>query len=91
MGTQAYMSMNSHAGNTQSRQDDMESLAYVLVAMVYPDLISNLKALTSKSTYSIKRNLVEFMSNPSISSNLLQGVNKNSDKVNELLATCCFH
>ena len=64
MGSPAYMSLNSHAGYTKSRQDDIESLAYVLVELLYPELLLNiLKQTASNSLPEAKVRLTQNMKN----------------------------
>ena len=73
------MSLNSHAGCTKSRQDDLESLGYVLVDLLYPSMLhKGLKQTGSNSLIDAKKNLVQNMKNA-----MMQMENKISKTVNE--------
>ena len=54
------MSLNSHGGYNRSRQDDLESLAYVIVDLLYPNEF--LKVIDHKDPNSIvvaKKNMAQ--------------------------------
>ena len=61
IGTPAYQSMNSHLGNRPSRQDDLESLSYVIVDMFFPDYIEKVVMKKDVDLYSAKKNLLVYM------------------------------
>ena len=42
IGSPAYQSLNAHKGNSLSRQDDLESFAYVLVDLIYPRFLEKI-------------------------------------------------
>ena len=61
----AYLSLNSHAGNTHSRQDDLESLSYVFTNQLHPALIQKISQLKNISLHSTKKKLVKYIRNSS--------------------------
>ena len=67
IGSRAFLSINSHGGNTHSRQDDLESLAYVLVNMLHPNLVGQLAICKNVPIQSIKKQLVRYLQRPSLS------------------------
>lgn len=61
IGSPAYQSLNSHLGNTLSRQDDLESLSYVLVDMIYPDLLQKIVIKKNIELQAAKKKLTSYM------------------------------
>ena len=52
MGTMRYISMNAHLGNEQTKKDDLESLAYIVVYFIKGELPwQNVKADSKKEKY----------------------------------------
>lgn len=52
LGTVRYISLNSHTGNEQSRKDDLESLAYIMIYFIQGELPwQNIKVKTRKEKY----------------------------------------
>ena len=61
IGSPAYQSMNSHLGNSLSRQDDLESLSYVIVDMFSPDFLEKVVLKKDVDLYTAKKNLIVYM------------------------------
>lgn len=52
MGTMRYISMNTHLGNEQTKKDDLESLAYIIIYFIKGELPwQNVKANSKKEKY----------------------------------------
>ena len=61
IGSPAYQSLNAHLGNSLSRQDDLESFAYVLVDQFYPRLLEKIIHKRQVQLQNAKKKLAKYM------------------------------
>lgn len=79
VGTPLYTSISSHKGRTLSRRDDLESLGYMLVHSLFPDLFMRHvdRALGLRSLLSVKKRLCQILSQSQEASVFGEEVRKN--------------